>query len=226
MRNYTGILGGTFNPVHIGHIRLGIECAERFDLQGLELMPCLVPPHKGAKGILPFALRVQALQAALEGHNLVRVSTLEGELKPPSYSWNSLRAWKERHPDKKGLFVLGAEDFAAMASWHRGLELPGVMDMLVIARRDAGKESFLSTLKALWPEARLENKGECAHMPHGTRCLFAAMPLLDISASMIREKWLQGLSLDYLLPPGAAGVLETHKALVRAAWSGVEAEGD
>lgn len=88
------------------------------------------------------------------------------------------------------------------------------------------RKAFHNTLLALWPQARLEADGECARMPHGTRCLFAAMPLLDISASMIREKWLQGLNLDYLMPPGAARVLETHKALVHAAWSGVEAEGD
>lgn len=108
---------------------------------GADALSCA--PAQGRQGYFaPYTLRVQALQAALDGHKLVRVSTLEGELKPPSYSWNSLRPGKSAIRTKRACLFWVRKILRPWHLWHRGLELPGVMDMLVIARRDAGKESF------------------------------------------------------------------------------------
>ncbi|MDR2727132.1 MAG: nicotinate-nicotinamide nucleotide adenylyltransferase, partial [Deltaproteobacteria bacterium] len=131
-----GILGGTFNPVHVGHLRLAIEAAERLNLDRVVLMPAHTPPHKDRADLLPFALRVELLQAAVEHSPILSVTELEAELPPPSYTWNSLAAWKSRRPDDLGVFILGAEDFANLNTWHRGLELPTLMDLAVMARAD------------------------------------------------------------------------------------------
>ena len=90
-----GILGGTFNPVHIGHLRLATAVAEALRLKHVDLMPCAVPPHKADSGLLSFEMRVSLLQGALEtppnaapSDARLQVSTLEGELPHPSYTWN------------------------------------------------------------------------------------------------------------------------------------------
>ena len=99
-----GILGGTFNPVHIGHLRLATAVAEALRLKHVDLMPCAVPPHKADSGLLSFEMRVSLLQGALEtppnaapSDARLQVSTLEGELPHPSYTWNLITEWRKRH---------------------------------------------------------------------------------------------------------------------------------
>ena len=91
-----GLLGGTFNPVHAGHIRHALEVGEALNLERVLLTPAAVPPHKAAAGLLPFALRVELARAAARGASRLGVNTLEGELDGPSYTFVSLRAWRER----------------------------------------------------------------------------------------------------------------------------------
>lgn len=102
-----GLLGGTFNPVHAGHIRHALEVGEALNLERVLLTPAAVPPHKAAAGLLPFALRVELARAAARGASRLGVNTLEGELDGPSYTFVSLRAWRERHPGVTPFFLMG-----------------------------------------------------------------------------------------------------------------------
>ena len=94
----TGILGGTFNPVHNGHLRHALEAGEALGLDRVLLSPCAVPPHKAGAGILPFDLRVDMVRAAVDSIPLLEVDTLEGEMELPSYTWRTLQEWNRRHP--------------------------------------------------------------------------------------------------------------------------------
>jgi nicotinate-nucleotide adenylyltransferase len=214
----TGILGGTFNPVHIGHLRLALESAESLGLDRQVFMPSYLPPHKNERAILPFALRVDCLRAAVRGVSAMGVSTLEEELPVPSYAWNTLRMWQAHHPGEHGVYILGAEDFAGIGSWFRGRELPEMMDFAVVARARSGLETFHATLAALWPEIRFSEKDDAVCMPGGTQCRFIVMPPLDISASLIRAKWLRGQDLRFLGPDAALALLHGHRQAVAAIW--------
>ena len=222
-----GILGGTFNPVHVGHLRLALETAERLGLERVVLMPAHTPPHKHCANLLPFALRAELLHAAVEGSPQLSVTTLEAGLPPPSYTWNSLAAWKAAHPDERGVFILGAEDFANLETWHRGRELPQLMDFAVMARAEAGRELFRATLARLWPQCAPpaapdlpdnDAKADSVPMPGGTHCRFLVMPPLDISASLVREKWLRGHDIRFLVPDPVLHVLQQHEQAVTACW--------
>jgi nicotinate-nucleotide adenylyltransferase len=152
------------------------------------------------------------------------VIELEAELPPPSYTWNSLAAWKSRHPEDEGMFIIGAEDFANLDTWRRGRELPELMDFAVMARADSGRDLFRATIARLWPDikppgapaAKVED--DAAIMPGGTVCRFLVMPPLDVSASLIRTKWLRGQDISFLVPDAALSILRANRDLVTSLW--------
>lgn len=206
-----GILGGTFNPVHIGHLRLATAVAEALKLKHVDLMPCAVPPHKPDSGLLPFEMRVSLLQGALEtppnaspSDARLQVSTLEGELPHPSYTWNLITEWRKRHASESPMFILGGEDFMHLDTWHRGLELPNITNFVVVPRCRADEEAFRATIARYWPKAVItepdENNLLSAAITDETSCLYLPLPHLDISASLLRTKWLLGESIRYLTP--------------------------
>lgn len=229
-----GILGGTFNPVHTAHLRLAAAAAEALGLERVELMPGAVPPHKPAAGLLPFDLRCSLLEAAVSEYPQLSVSRLEGELPPPSYTWNLIMAWKKRHNGDTPLFILGAEDFAQIGTWRRGLELPGIASFLVVPRGKADEDAFRGTLERIFPGIKIrtlprpdetgtvsEKEGELLYAAPSkdTVCLFLPLPLLDISASAVRVKWIRGESIRYLTPDPVISGLETHADEIRDCWS-------
>ncbi len=218
MARRSGILGGTFNPVHIAHLRLALETAERLRLDRVVLMPAHTPAHKSGSGLLPFDLRVDLLRAAVADSPRLEVTTLEAELPQPSYTWNSLNAWRQRHPGDAPLFILGAEDFAGLDTWHRGLELPEITDFAVMARARSGRKVFCETLRRLWPDAAADGEEDCVRMPGGGWCHFLLMPPLDISASLVRTKWLQGQDIRFLVPDPVLQALGRHHQTVTACW--------
>lgn len=218
-----GILGGTFNPVHIGHLRLAMEAAQALNLERVELTPCATPPHKPLAGLLPFALRADLLRAAVHGVPRLTVSTLEGELPAPSYTRNLIRAWTERH-GAVPLFILGDEDFACIDLWKQGMELPGVADLLVVPRSGSGTDLFADTLARLWPDAPLRTVPNvpgclCATLAKGRNCFFLPLPRLDISASRIREDWCAGRDVRFLMPDNALELMRCEREAFLRAWA-------
>lgn len=238
----TAILGGTFNPVHIGHLRLGLEVAEGLGLARVELTPCAVPPHKSGKGLLPFELREAFLRAAIEepeeerlsaqNKPVLAVSTLEVELDSPSYTANLVRAWAEIHGEAP-LFVLGDEDFACLNSWRDGLSLPNITDFVVVSRSGTGARLFTETLRDFWPgvtaypfpagpEALYANLSTSSATPAPERirsCVFLSLPHLDISASQVRFLWSSGRSVRYLVPDPVQRLMHVHQTELRRVWT-------
>ncbi len=163
-----GILGGSFNPPHVGHLRLAVEVLERLGLPRLEFMPCYRPPHKEDSELLPFALRARCLALALgiEGGAPrlpgLELNTMEQERPGPSYTIDTLAAYRERYPAGQPYFVLGAGDLLTLESWKQGLDLPFQATLVVVPRVGGDLDAVRGFVHVHWPEARQNTPPEHA----------------------------------------------------------------
>ena len=224
-----GILGASFNPVHIGHLRLALEMREILNLSYVDLLPCALPPHKPATGVLPFDLRVRLLQAAIRGLDGLRINPMEGERDGPSYTWDSLRDYAARQPGARLFFILGCEDFCTLPQWHKGLELPQLADFVVVPRDGAGEERFMQAVRQNWPEAASCSPEAALHtaklsdarafaLSKGAYLLYLPLMRLDISASLLRRRFVTGQDIHFLLPPASLECLEAERGIIEECW--------
>lgn len=214
-----GILGGTFNPVHNGHLRHAIEAAEALDLEQVLLTPCKIPPHKAASGILPFATRAGYIQQAIEGEKLLGINLLEGEMEGPSYTYISLGEWSARNKNVKPYFLLGLEDFASLRTWYRGLDL-WEKAHLVVASRGGGAERFRRICVEYWPKQKigaiksaLGQRLPSLTFGSGTSIIFINMPRLEISSTRVRSLALNRQSIRGLVPDALINAYTSHEVL-------------
>lgn len=221
-KNFIGIFGGTFNPVHNAHINIAVSIINYLQLQQIQFIPCAFPPHK-TTGILPFDLRVTLLEIAIKNYPSLSINTLESTLSSPSYSWNMIHYWKELNPTYQPLFILSDEDFSQIDTWYKGIELPKITNFLIVPRISTIKKLFSQTLKKFWNCREIQtikNKNALyyATVYKGLYCFFIDIPLIHLSSSLIREEWIKGIYKDEYLPNSVITYLYHYKETVKKIW--------
>ena len=223
------LYGGTFDPPHRRHLEVA-EAAlallgDRAD--GVDFIPSAQPPHKPGRGVLPFALRCALVEAALAEHGDARLACnrMEGDRRGPSYTWDTLAAFRDARPGIAPWFLLGGEDYALLPTWRRGLELPALCNLIVAPRGDvADAAGFRAVTRQNWPGARelapLPADGAGAPrmgLPGGGCAVLLPLAPAAVSSSEVRAAWLAGRT-----PGGVPGkvlqILEQHREAVAAAW--------
>jgi len=196
-------LGGTFDPIHYGHLRLAEEVGEALELERVYLIPAAAPPHKEGRPITPFAARMRMVLLAVGESPLLECLDLEGQRQGLSYSIETL---KELHrlfaPDPELYFILGMDAFYEIKTWHEYKGLFDYAHFVVIPRpgsQTEKRESFLSSLDVGF---RKERKGDQFTAPSGYRVLFREAMLMDISSTDIRKRVEEGKSIRFLVPEG------------------------
>ena len=218
------ILGGSFNPPHVGHLRLAIEAREALGdlVQGVDMVPCAVPPHKAQNGMLPFELRARMVEACAASIPWLRCNRAEALRQGPSYTWDTLCAYREAEPQTELYFILGSPDFALLSTWHRGLELPRLCHFVVVPRKGHTAGDFIAAAKALWPTAQQRPPVlpgcQCMALSGGGLAHFLDVPWLAVSASRVRQLWLAGRNVDFLVPDAALQILLNNAHAVRQHW--------
>jgi nicotinate-nucleotide adenylyltransferase len=137
-----GIFGGTFNPVHIGHLRAAIEVAEAVGLQAVEFVPAARPPHKVGNGLLDFDLRLELCRLAVEGLPGFSVNPLEARRDGPSYTCDTLTALGRSRPEDEFTFILGMGDLLCLGQRKNGYDLGRLAKLAVHARAGLDLDVF------------------------------------------------------------------------------------
>lgn len=218
----TLIFGGTFNPVHAGHLRAAIEVAEALDFERVEWIPSYAPRHKSDKSLLRFDLRVALLRAAFSDHDRFRVNEIERGLPVPSITFQTLVAMAQREPGVDRYFLLGDREFLRLHKWRFGSGVVNLTDIVVACRTEFDLETFASAVADAWPRSRRVEARPGTPMAFellpGRCAVVVPLPRIDVSSSLVRRRWLERRSLSHLVPERAIELLELHREEVEAAW--------
>lgn len=188
-------------------------------------LPSSIPPHKGCRGLLPFAFRCELLRAAIkdmgEAARGIEVCALEGERPGPSYSVDTLRELAGLNAEARLAFVLGSDEYAGMGRWPGRQEIAQLADIIVMARLDGAEAVFDNASRALWPEAKPSagSNGRKLLLPQGGTIVFVPLPRIEISATRVRQRFLEGQSVEMLLPPRVLAYLRGHREFVCDIWA-------
>jgi nicotinate-nucleotide adenylyltransferase len=204
-----GIFGGTFNPVHYGHLRSALELVERLQLEQLRLMPSAQPPHREAPQCSA-AHRAAMLELAVAGEPRLACDPRELQRAGKSYTIDSLIELRSELGADTGLcMVLGCDAVLAISSWHRWQELLDWAHIVVIAR--PGWELPGTGAVAQWLSAhRLDDPCALRQQPAGGIVIEELRPLA-ISSTEIRALLAAGRSARYLMPQSVLDYIQTHQ---------------
>lgn len=196
------IYGGTFDPVHNGHLRVAIELKERLGVDCIHLMPCHIPPHRGAPGGSS-SDRLELLNLSVADEPGLRVDGRELARGGSSYTADTLRQLRrELGPDKPLAIVLGTDAFSGFDRWEEWEQIPELAHIILV-RRPQSELTPGSVPEKLLAEHRVETVSELKTRAGGG-IYEIEPPMLDISATGIRERLEQGRSIRFLVPDAVA----------------------
>ncbi len=201
-----GILGGTFDPVHYGHLLLAESCREQLALDEVWFLPAAVPPHKQQAALTPGINRIEMLQLAIGGHEAFRVCPYEVERGGVNYTVETLAHLATEDPARELFFLMGADSLRDLPGWREPqriceLALPAVITRSLPGVADCGEEVDFTPLTGLVSPKRLE-----AIRQHQVR-----MPRIDLSSSDIRSRVAGGRSIRYQTPRAVEKYIDAQR---------------
>lgn len=209
-----GIFGGTFDPIHFGHLRPALELYEGLGLDAVRMLPAARPPHRDTPGA-DAEHRLAMLRLALEGQDELVIDERELQRPGPSYMVDTLASLREEVGERPLCLLIGTDAFIGLASWHRWRELLGLAHIVVAHRPGwmVSREGLEPELAALLKARRVTDVDAIGAQPAGG-ILFQAVTQLEISATYLREEVRRGRSPRYLLPAAVADYIR-DKGLYR-----------
>lgn len=186
--NSIAILGGSFNPVHYGHLKMAEAAMDTGLFSQVLFVPTGTPYHKEPKDLLPFSMRLKLLELAISSYKDFHLSPIEGERGGNSYTIDTVKQLLEQNPEHRYSLLIGTDQFLSLRSWHKIEELAKLVHFYV-ANRNGEMEltTFLQEKDALEKELSLS-------------CELLSMPAIDISSTEIRNRLKEGKSIHGMLP--------------------------
>jgi len=207
-----GILGGTFNPVHIAHLRIAEEVRDRFDLGKVLFVPAASPPHKPLGGELPFPVRYEMVRRAIAGNRFFDLSDMEERRGGTSYSIDTLRELRSGHPADEFFFIIGSDSFLEFGSWHDYGAIFSLCNIVVVERPGSRVAEPKNALPVAMAGQFCYHVAErrLAHSS-GYSIYFLGGAPLDISSSAIRDMARLGCSFRYLVPEAVEDYIKDQR---------------
>ena len=196
----TILFGGTFDPVHRGHLETARAAVEALGAEVCRFIPARVSPHKRNIRSAAPEDRVAMLRLATAGEPRLVVEEVELRLPPPSYTIDTVLALRGVYPGEQLVWLLGADQLGKLALWHRIEDLLGLVDFALLARPGVELEEGLATVEA----------GLGASVAERLRRAVVAAPLVDVSATEIRRRCTAGESIAEWVHPAVVGYIEGH----------------
>ncbi len=191
MPDSVGLLGGTFDPPHNGHLRVAEDVRRGLGLDRVLLLPVRVPPHKHAARVTPAALRLEMVRAAVADVAGLEVSGVELEREGPSYTVDTLRRLRDERPDTDLTFIVGADQLAEMADWKEPEEISALATLAVMNRGDVAPAEPDWNLTLEWTAV--------------------SVTPLDVSSTEIRRRVAEGRPVGHLVPAEVLRIIEREK---------------
>jgi nicotinate-nucleotide adenylyltransferase len=180
-----GILGGTFDPVHVAHLAAAAAARDQLALDGVLVVVAGDPWQKRGRVSAPAEARFEMVAAALDGVERLVASRLEIDRRGPTYTIDTVESVLDGHAEREVFLVVGSDVAASIATWHRADDLCALVTLAIVDREDAAPST----------------------PPPGWRCARVHMPRLDLSSTDLRRRIAAGESVEFLVPPAAARVL-------------------
>jgi len=206
-----GLFGGSFNPIHLGHLRAAEEDREALNLDLVYFIPAAAPPHKPSGGLAPAEHRLAMVRAATRGNRHFMVSEAEVRRSGQSYTIDTIRYFLSTMRGQPELhLIMGADQFAELDTWKEATELVRLANLAVHVRPPAqaaaSSTNYLATIDH-FGYTRVED-----HYEHssGHTLSFIATTFLPISATLIRRKIATRESVRYLVPDDVADYIQRH----------------
>lgn len=200
-----GIYGGTFDPVHYGHLRSAVEVLEQFELKELRLMPCYQSPLKNRSQASPTA-RLEMLQLAIKDQSKLICDSRELDRQGHSYMIDTLKSLRLELPDSALLLFMGSDAFAQLSRWQQWQSLFDYAHIVVMTRPNSEKPSLSDFLKQ-----RLSANISALKAEKSGRLFFQPVTQLDISATAIRALQARQRSIRFLLPDNVIVYINQHQ---------------
>jgi nicotinate-nucleotide adenylyltransferase len=192
-----GVLGGTFDPIHIGHLVAAEEAQLRLGLERVVFVPAGLPPHKLHEDVTPTEHRLNMVRLALNDNPYFVISRVDIDRFGPSYSVDTIELLRDEYGSEAELyFIMGSDSLAELPTWHRPERLIRLCRIVALPR--LGYRVGLEELNRLLPGAI-------------ARVQLLDMPLLQISGTDLQRRVRVGLSIKYLVPPAVEDYIRQHK---------------
>ena len=185
-----GIFGGTFDPIHNGHLHIAYEALYKLNLDKVIFIPSGNPPHKTDKVITDATIRYKLVRDVIQNEKKFEVSDYELKNESLSYTYKTLKHFNEKHEDTEWYFITGADCLMQLDSWKNINEVLSLCNFVVFRRSGYSMEDMLKQ------KERIEKK-------FNKKIIFLDIPVIDISSTTIRNKIKNGENISYLVPENA-----------------------
>jgi nicotinate-nucleotide adenylyltransferase len=190
-----GIFGGTFDPPHVGHLRLATAALEQLSLDRVLWVLTADPPHKQRNAISPVEDRLAMVAAAIAGQGAFEISRVEIDRPGPHWSADTVRLVREQHPGAELYYLMGGDSLADLPTWGRPQAFLAATQLGVLRR--PGDEVDLAALEAVLPGV-------------SERVRYIDVPPMDVASQDIRERVREGLPLEGLVPPAVEAIIDAR----------------
>jgi nicotinate-nucleotide adenylyltransferase len=206
-----GLFGGSFNPIHLGHLRAAEEDRETLGLDLVYFIPAASPPHKIEGELAPAEHRLQMARLATKGNRHFMVSDVEIRRSGRSYTIETVRFFRQTLRQPATLYLLmGGDQFAELESWKDAEDLVSLCNLAVHSRPPEGESGPLKVSLAALKHFGYSKTDDHYTHPSGMTLSFVDTTLIPISSTIIRRKVLRGQSINYLTPVDVLDYIRRH----------------